>query len=113
MSEREISGLSQEELWGQGPEDGVIVSRSDLAWALRFMSVDGGHTRAVKGRLQAAIDGERCGWCRKPPADQAACSDDPCGLRAAIEAHRRHRQIGQGWTSPADLALWAALDEVS
>jgi hypothetical protein len=37
------------------PESGsVIVSREDLAWALKFMSVDGAYTRAVKERLAEA-----------------------------------------------------------
>lgn len=29
--------------------------------------------------------GPPCGWCRKPPADQATCTDEPCGLRPGGE----------------------------
>lgn len=39
----------------------VKVRRGDLAWALKFMTVDGGYTQAVKDRLTAAlqlIDGQ-------------------------------------------------------
>ena len=36
----------------------VQVSADDLAWALRFMAVDGEHTRFVKQRLEAALSRE-------------------------------------------------------
>lgn len=33
----------------------VKVRRDDLAWALKFMTVDGAHTQAVKDRLTVAL----------------------------------------------------------
>jgi hypothetical protein len=33
----------------------VEVRRDDLAWALKYMTVDGAHTQAIKDRLTAAL----------------------------------------------------------
>jgi hypothetical protein len=53
----------------------VEVRRDDLAWALKYMTVDGAHIQAVKDRLAAALGNNGADVCY---CGYEATKNDPC-----------------------------------